>query len=141
MSAPPLPDDSNDLYNEQGDYLEVLYEDLETDIVYIFYNEWTDEMMRVEIFLKDDDIIKYHIVDNDGDYVPIQRTVTIEEWDENGFRAFRYIPPEIAPRLEGGTKRKRKNKKSKKNNKSTKYKKYNKSKKSKKKRNQKRYNL
>ena len=132
MSVPPLPNDPDELNNEQGDYVEVPYNSLLEGNIYIFYNQWTLEMIRVDImnvsYHDDNDIeIKYKIVNDNGDYVSGTEEIDNEYWTENGMKAFRYIPPEITHR--GGTKRKRKNKKS---NKSKKYKKSTKYKKSKK---------
>ena len=49
MSVPPLPNDPDELNNEQGDYVEVPYNSLLEGNIYIFYNQWTLEMIRVDI--------------------------------------------------------------------------------------------
>lgn len=136
MSCPPLPNDPDDLLDPNGDYLEVEFNSLVEGSVYIFYNQWANEMICVHIIIINDfgpnDIqLVYRIFDDDGNHDTVMLTIDRDEWYDSQLRAFRRrkqpLPPVersvipsrsmIGKRGAGRTKRRRQ-KKSKKTRKS-----------------------
>jgi hypothetical protein len=137
MSCPPLPDNPDVLLDPDGDYNEVPPDNLREGVLYIFFNELTQEMMCVHILFINDKgqgmEIAYRVFYNNGDYDPIMKKFDLSRKGVNTMKAFRkktqltiHIQRQQPPSRQkmstpkGGTKRKRKNKKSKKYKKSRK---------------------
>jgi hypothetical protein len=102
MSCPPLPNDPDDLLDPNGDYLEVEFNSLVEGSVYIFYNQWTNEMMCVHILFINDfgpnDIqIVYRIFDDDGNHNMETLTIDRDEWVASQLRAFRRVKQALQP--------------------------------------------
>ena len=118
MSYPPIFT-SDGITVDVNTYEEIKPVDFVKNWIYIWFNPWTNETMRVKITdIDNDGIITYKNKTSEDD-------IDDSEWEASGLRAFRLLSPSTKPPLprpsrqpkstpsKGGTKRRR-NKKSRK---------------------------